>query len=98
MFPILRSASVLEAEFLQTLSRSRPSFAFVCSPSLSFFPSLQSLPFPWRPCKEFQLEEFTPPPTSTYTHSSSFQWLERKEEGLINNAVMNNSNKKIEKS
>lgn len=66
-------------KFLQTLSRSRPSFAFVCSPSLSFFPSLQSLPFPWRPCKEFQLEEFTPPPqahTPTPAHFNG--WREKK--------------------
>lgn len=32
-------------------------FPFICSPSLSFFPSPQSLLFPWRPCKEFQLED-----------------------------------------
>lgn len=38
---------------------------FIPSPSLSFFLSPQSLLFPWRPCKEFQLED---PPLTLQTY------------------------------
>lgn len=73
----------LPREFSQTLPYSLPLSlytSFICSPSLSFFPSSQSLLFPWRPCEEFQLEELAPPPPPPPSRLIAMNRIGRKRE------------------